>query len=42
MAIPVGSTGEVQYLKVLEKQATGGYNEKRVLPVRFVPLVPGK
>jgi protein-L-isoaspartate(D-aspartate) O-methyltransferase len=42
MVIPVGGPGEVQYLKVLEKQANGGYNEKRVLPVRFVPLVPGK
>ena len=42
MVIPVGGTGEIQYLKVLEKQANGGYSEKRVLPVRFVPLVPGK
>jgi protein-L-isoaspartate(D-aspartate) O-methyltransferase len=42
MVIPVGGSGEVQYLKVLEKQAGGGYSEKRVLPVRFVPLVPGK
>ena len=42
MVIPVGGSGEIQYLKVIEKQADGGYNEKRVLPVRFVPLVPGK
>jgi protein-L-isoaspartate(D-aspartate) O-methyltransferase len=42
MVIPVGGTGEIQYLKVLEKRADGGVNEKRVLPVRFVPLVPGK
>jgi len=42
MVIPVGGSGEIQYLKVIEKQADGGYSEKRVLPVRFVPLVPGK
>jgi len=42
MVIPVGGLGEIQYLKVIEKQANGGYSEKRVLPVRFVPLVPGK
>ena len=41
LVIPVGGTGEMQYLKVLEKRADGGVNEKRVLPVRFVPLVPG-
>ena len=42
MVIPVGGSDEVQYLKVLVKRADGGYDEKRVLPVRFVPLVPGK
>jgi protein-L-isoaspartate(D-aspartate) O-methyltransferase len=42
MVIPVGGEGEVQYLKLLTKRADGGYDEKRVLPVRFVPLVPGK
>ncbi len=42
MVIPVGGSAEIQYLKVLEKRADGGVNEKRVLPVRFVPLVPGK
>ena len=42
MVIPVGGSGDVQYLKVLEKRADGGVTEKRVLPVRFVPLVPGK
>jgi protein-L-isoaspartate(D-aspartate) O-methyltransferase len=42
MVIPVGGSMEVQYLKVLTKRADGGYDEKRVLPVRFVPLVPGK
>ncbi|HEX6320476.1 MAG TPA: protein-L-isoaspartate(D-aspartate) O-methyltransferase [Burkholderiales bacterium] len=42
MVIPVGGSDAVQYLKVLTKRADGGYDEKRVLPVRFVPLVPGK
>ncbi len=42
MVIPVGGDGEIQYLKLLVKRADGGYDEKRVLPVRFVPLVPGK
>jgi protein-L-isoaspartate(D-aspartate) O-methyltransferase len=42
MVIPVGGSDEVQYLKVLVKRADGGYDERRVLPVRFVPLVPGK
>lgn len=40
MVIPVGGSSDVQYLKVLIKRADGGYDEKRVLPVRFVPLVP--
>jgi protein-L-isoaspartate(D-aspartate) O-methyltransferase len=42
MVIPVGGPGEIQVLKVIEKRADGGVNEKKVLPVRFVPLVPGK
>ena len=42
MVIPVGGSGEIQYLKLLEKRADGGVSEKRVLPVRFVPLVPGR
>ena len=42
MVIPVGGDGGMQYLKVLTKRADGGVDEKRVLPVRFVPLVPGK
>ena len=42
MVIPVGGAGDIQYLKVLVKRADGGIDEKRVLPVRFVPLVPGK
>jgi protein-L-isoaspartate(D-aspartate) O-methyltransferase len=42
MVIPVGGASDIQYLKVLTKRADGGVDEKRVLPVRFVPLVPGK
>jgi protein-L-isoaspartate(D-aspartate) O-methyltransferase len=42
MVIPLGGAGDVQYLKLLTKRADGGVEEKRVLPVRFVPLVPGK
>jgi protein-L-isoaspartate(D-aspartate) O-methyltransferase len=42
MVIPVGGGFDVQYLKVITKRADGGYEERRVLPVRFVPLVPGK
>ena len=42
LVIPVDSSGEIQYLKVLEKRADGAVSEKKVLPVRFVPLVPGK
>ena len=42
MVIPVGGEGDVQYLKLLTKRADGGFDEKRVLPVRFVPLVPGR
>jgi len=42
MVIPVGGPGEIQYLKLIEKRADGSVSEKRVLPVRFVPLVPGK
>jgi protein-L-isoaspartate(D-aspartate) O-methyltransferase len=41
MVIPVGGDGFIQYLKLVVKRADGGYDEKRVLPVRFVPLVPG-
>ena len=41
MVIPVGGSGEIQYLKVIQRRADGGYDERRVLPVRFVPLVPG-
>jgi len=42
MVIPVGSSGGIQYLMLIEKRADGGVDERRVLPVRFVPLIPGK
>ena len=42
LVIPVGGQGLVQYLKVLVKRPDGGVDEREVLPVRFVPLVPGK
>jgi protein-L-isoaspartate(D-aspartate) O-methyltransferase len=42
MVIPVGGAGDIQYLKLLTRRPDGGVEEKRVLPVRFVPLVPGK
>jgi len=41
LVIPVGGVGDIQYLKLITRRAGGGYDEKRVLPVRFVPLVPG-
>jgi len=40
MVIPVGAEGFVQYLKLLVKRPDGGVEEREVLPVRFVPLVP--
>jgi protein-L-isoaspartate(D-aspartate) O-methyltransferase len=42
MVIPVGESGGAQDLLVVTRRADGGYDEKRVIPVRFVPLVPGK
>jgi protein-L-isoaspartate(D-aspartate) O-methyltransferase len=42
MVIPVGSEGGGQYLKVLTKRSDGGVDERVVLPVRFVPLVPAR
>jgi protein-L-isoaspartate(D-aspartate) O-methyltransferase len=42
MAIPVGEEGDIQYLMLVTKRADGGVDTRRVLPVRFVPLVPGK
>jgi protein-L-isoaspartate(D-aspartate) O-methyltransferase len=42
MVIPLGGDGTIQYLKLVTKRADGGYDEREVIPVRFVPLVPGK
>jgi protein-L-isoaspartate(D-aspartate) O-methyltransferase len=42
LVIPVGASHAVQELRVLTKRADGGVDERRVLPVRFVPLVPAK
>ena len=42
MVIPVGGDGFIQYLKLVTKRADGRYDEREVIPVRFVPLVPGK
>jgi protein-L-isoaspartate(D-aspartate) O-methyltransferase len=40
MVIPVGATGETQELLLLVKTAAGGVEQKGILPVRFVPLLP--
>jgi protein-L-isoaspartate(D-aspartate) O-methyltransferase len=42
MVIPVGASHEAQELLVIAKRADGGIESRRVLPVRFVPLVPGR
>jgi protein-L-isoaspartate(D-aspartate) O-methyltransferase len=42
MVIPVGGEGFGQQLKLITKRADGGTDERDVLAVRFVPLVPGK
>ena len=42
MVIPLGGEGAMQYLVLVTRRADGGYDERRILPVRFVPLVPGK
>jgi protein-L-isoaspartate(D-aspartate) O-methyltransferase len=39
MVIPLGN-GYSQHLKLVTKRADGSYDERSVLPVRFVPLVP--
>ena len=41
MVIPVGAAGGDQELLLLVKTADGGVERKSILPVRFVPLVPG-
>jgi protein-L-isoaspartate(D-aspartate) O-methyltransferase len=42
LVIPVGADGDIQHLMVYTRRADGSADEKRVLPVRFVPLVPGR
>jgi len=42
MVIPVGASLAAQELLLLEKRADGSVERRSVLPVRFVPLVPGK
>ncbi len=42
MVIPVGERYGVQELLVLTKREDGSVERRSVLPVRFVPLVPGK
>jgi len=42
MVIPVGASGETQELLLIVKTAPGSVEQKKVLPVRFVPLVPGR
>jgi protein-L-isoaspartate(D-aspartate) O-methyltransferase len=42
MVIPVGAPGDTQELLLLVKTAAGGVEQKRILPVRFVPLLPGR
>lgn len=42
MVIPVGGNWGVQELLVVTRRADGGFDRRSVLPVRFVPLVPGK
>jgi len=42
MVIPVGAAGGAQDLLLITRHADGSIERKSVLPVRFVPLVPGK
>ena len=42
MVIPVGERWEIQHLLLLVRNADGTLERKKVLPVRFVPLVPGR
>ena len=41
MVIPVGAAGGAQDLLLIVKTAAGRVERKSILPVRFVPLVPG-
>jgi protein-L-isoaspartate(D-aspartate) O-methyltransferase len=42
MVIPIGERWEVQQLLLIVRNADGTLQQKNVLPVRFVPLVPGR
>jgi protein-L-isoaspartate(D-aspartate) O-methyltransferase len=42
MVIPVGASHEAQELLLIVKRADGSVEKRSVLPVRFVPLIPGK
>jgi protein-L-isoaspartate(D-aspartate) O-methyltransferase len=42
MVIPVGAQGQTQTLTVLVKEADGTLQSREVLPVGFVPMVPGE
>jgi protein-L-isoaspartate(D-aspartate) O-methyltransferase len=42
LVIPVGSVGETQSLKVVEKEQSGRLKTREVIPVRFVPLTREK
>jgi len=42
MVIPIGERWEVQQLLLITRKADGTVQQKNVLPVRFVPLVPGR
>jgi len=42
MVIPVGASREEQELLLIVKSAAGKIEQKNILPVRFVPLVPGR
>ena len=41
LVIPVGAAGDAQELLLITKDPDGKTRQKKVLPVRFVPLVPG-
>ena len=42
MVVPVGADGGVQTLQLIVKRPDGTLEQRNVLAVRFVPLVPGK
>ncbi len=42
MIIPVGQTFSVQNLMLITKDTEGKITKKNLMPVRFVPMVPGK